>query len=163
MNLFEAFSTTQAEGPVTDEGYRAVLRRKQITFWVLLVLGIITALVPLAAKLLAWSENSESLGFFSGMGVGIVAVSIVLLRKQRKTLKNAELLHKERIAYADERNQEIARRAWAIAGAMLLIALYLVGIIGGIFYPVLHYVLGALALVFCLSYSISYWILRKRM
>lgn len=149
----------------TDEDYRNILRRRQRVYIAMLILGIVTFSAAGAAELFAWEValDSHGLGFYSGVGTGLAFGAATLLIRLRKTLKNPEALRKARIRDTDERVVEISRRATATAGYALLIAVYLIGIIGGMFYPQLLNLLSVLAAVFLLTYLVSAFIYNKIM
>ena len=149
----------------TDDDYRRVLLRRQRFFIGMLIIGIFTGAIAACAEFLEWDVtlSSHTLGFYSGVGTGLSFGAIVLLVRLRRTLKNDEFLRKARIRETDERTQDINRRALAVAGYALLIAVYLICIIGGLFYPQLLTVLGVLACVFLMTYVISCFIYNKIM
>lgn len=149
----------------TDEGYLRVLRRRQRFFIGMLILGVITFSIAALAELLAWnvSLTSHTLGFYSGVGTGLAFGAAVFLVRLRRTMKNPEKLRKARIAATDERTLDISRRALAAAGYVLILALYLACMIGGLFYPELLIILAGLACIFLVSYVISYFIYNKLM
>lgn len=149
----------------TDEGYLRVLRRRQRFFIGMLILGIITFSIAALAELLVWnvSLTSHTLGFYSGVGTGLAFGAAVFLVRLRRTMKDEKKLRKARISETDERTLEISRRALAVAGYVLLTALYLACLIGGLFYPELLIVLAALACIFLVTYVVSYFIYNKLM
>ena len=163
MNIIDAFLTACQEGQNTDEHFRRFIKTRCLIFLVLGILGFFTALLPWLAETFAWDINAHNLGYFSGMGSGLFGASVVVYFRLRRTLKNPEKFRKERVKYYDERLREITRRAWALAGFVLLISLYLVCIVGGLFYPILHIILAGLALLLLGSYCIAYWVLSKKM
>lgn len=149
----------------TDEGYLKVLQRRRNICIIMLILGVITAAVAGFAELLDWdiSLSSRSLGFYSGVGTGMAFASIVFLVRLRRSMKDSKALHAARIKATDERTMEISRRSMAIAGYALLIALYLLCLIGGLFYPELLVILAVMACVFLATYMISFSIYNKIM
>lgn len=165
MNIETMWSVISCTDVRTDEDYRKVLRRRQRIFLVMLALGLVTFAVAGLAVLLEWdiAVGGHSLSFYSGVGCGLVVGSLMVLVKLSATMKNQEKLREERIKFTDERVREISRRAVAAAGYALLIAVYLVGLIGGMFYPVLLKMLGALAGVFLLTYVIAYYAYNRTM
>ena len=149
----------------TDEGYRRVLRRRQQLFWGMLVIGAVTCAVAAMAEFLDWNValSSRSLGFYTGAGTGLMFGAGVFLIRLRRTLRDPKRLRKARIAATDERTLDISRRALAAAGYILLLAVYLVGLIGGLFYPEMLMALALLAMVFLLTYVVSYLIYNRIM
>ena len=158
MNRKDLFAFLYCADARTDEGYRKVLRRRQLFFVGMLVVGLVTCAVAAMAELLEWdiALDSHSLDFFTGVGTGLMFGALVILIRLRRTLGDPELLRKSRIAATDERTMEINRRALAVAGYVLLLAVYLVCIISGLFYPQMLVFLAVLAMVFLLTYVISY-------
>lgn len=150
-------------GIKTDEEYRRYLQRKCVVLRVMLALGIITLM---AALLPVWRERDVeeyTLGFCTGLGTGLMLGAVILLSRIRRILSDSQRLHQERLKACDERNREIARRAWSVAGITLFVAVYLIGIIGGLFYPVLTKVLLFVVLLFLLVYCAAYAVFNKRM
>lgn len=148
----------------TDEEYRRVLRGKCRIYWILVALGVVTGATALLAWLLDWGQFSDhTMGFYTGVGVGLIAGGVLKLVQTYLILRNPEKLHRQRMEAGDERRGEIARRALGIGGVALLIAVYLVGFIGGIFYPILFQLLLLLVMVFSLTYLIAWGVLNKTM
>ena len=165
MNFKTICSLFSCRTAHTDDEYRNVLRRRQRSFVAMLLLGIVTFAAAGAAELFSWNValDSHALGFYSGIGTGMAFGAATLLIRLRKTLKDPDALRKARIRDTDERVAEIGRRATATAGYALLIAVYLLGIIGGMFYPQLLLLLVVLPMVFLLTYLISAFIYNKTM
>ena len=149
----------------TDEDYLRILRRRQRFFIGMLILGIVTFAIAVLAEFTEWdvSLSSHMLNYYSGVGTGLISGALVFLWSNRQTMKDPEKLRKSRITATDERMQEINRRALAVAGYALLIAVYLVCLIGGPFYPELLTVLAGLAFVFIATYLIGTFIYNKLM
>ncbi|MDO5291555.1 MAG: DUF6442 family protein [bacterium] len=78
-------------------------------------------------------------------------------------LRDEEKLRKARIANTDERNIAIQRKAMQTAFFIMLVAMYLVMLIGGIWYPVLAQTISLLLCVFLVVYLIAYGIISKKM
>ena len=149
----------------TDEDYLRVLRRRRRIYIGMLFLGIVTFFAAEFAVVLKWNIALETfhLGFYSGVGTGMAFGAAVLLLRNHKAMKDPKRLRTERIQYTDERVQEISRRAIAAAGYALLMAVYLVCLIGGMFYPELLMLMAGLAGVFLLTYVISFFVYNKIM
>lgn len=148
----------------TDEEYWRVLRNKLRVLGALMFLGNITWIVSALAYRFGWGTmDDHSLGFYCGVGVGLVLGGVAQTFRIARTLRSPEKLHRQRMEDGDERRGEIARRALAISGGVLITAVYLTGIIGGLFYPILFKVLLLLAAVFFLTYVIAWNVLNKKM
>ena len=159
-NICNTFSCTDVH---TDDDYMKVLRGRHCLFIVMLVIGLITSSIAAMAEFLNWDVklSSHILGFYTGVGSGITFAAAIFLLRLRKIIKDPKLLRSERIKATDERVREISRRSLAAAGYVLLIAVYLVCLIGGLFYPELLAVLAILACVFVAALAISYFIYNK--
>lgn len=165
MNLQSICSSMRSTNVHTDEDYRRVLRRQQNIYYVMMIVGSITCAIAAMAEIFQWETalSSYHYGFYSGAGGGLVGGAVVFLLRTRRTMNDPEKLRKARVAATDERTLDISRRALAAAGYVLLLALYLACMIGGLFYPELLMVLAALACVFLTTYVISYFIYNKLM
>ncbi len=160
----------------TDLAYRKRLKKRLILFLILGMLGLFTALLrPIVQSQIRWSEPPSQqemdqalellrrLNFLCGVGCGLLGASVGIVVKTYAIMTNPGKLRKSRIESNDERRIEISGKAQSAAGDMLLFAVYLGGIIGGIFYPVLHTALTILVFIYLLSYTIAWWIYHKRM
>jgi len=86
--------------------------RKAVSSVILLVLGLV--LIGCAAA----GVLDE---FWSGMGVGLAAVSILWLIRYFRYRKNSEYREAVDTRMQDERNRYIANKAWAWAGYLFVI------------------------------------------
>lgn len=147
-----------------DEEYRRTVRRKQRY----LILLFIAGAAALAVSLLAGSYwevkiNEHMISTYAGVGSGIMTAAVVLWIRFQLILKNPEKLKEMRLSNTDERNQEIGKKAYRFASTGLIIALYLICLIGGLWYPVLIKVVGILMCIFLLTYVISYKVFERKM
>lgn len=165
MSLQSICSAMRSTDVHTDQEYLLVLRRQQRFYYGMLIVGILTMTIACMAEIFQWNTTltSYQYGFYSGAGGGLIGGAVVFLLRVRRTMKNPEKLRKARIAATDERTLDISRRALAAAGYVLLLALYLACMIGGLFYPELLIILAGLACIFLVSYVISYFIYNKLM
>lgn len=148
----------------SNEEYKKVIKTRMKIMILLFVIGNITLAVALLAKNI-WtvSINEHMLGVYSGVGVGLMAASVILWIKNKLILADEEKLKKSRLSNTDERIQEISNKALRVGTIVLLIALYALGLIGGLFYPVLVKILLSMVFVFLIAYLIAYKIYEKRM
>lgn len=147
-----------------NEEYRKVIEKRMKFIALLFVIGGITLIVGLLAKYV-WGVKIEDkiLGFYTGIGFGLAGVSIILWIKNKVILADEEKLKKSRLMNTDERINEINNKAFKAASIALLVALYAVGLIGGLFNPILAEVLFILVCVFLLIYIAAYKIYGKLM
>ena len=149
----------------TDEDYLEVLRRQRWSCFVVLMLGVVTLVVAGLVQYLDWEValSSNVVIFYGGVGTGVTTGALVRLIRLHKTMKAPARLRRERVAATDERIVEIKRKAAASADYVLRIAVYLVGLVGGLFVPELLIVLGLLSAVFAVAYAVSCYIYNRIM
>ena len=147
-----------------NEEYRKVIRIRMNRMILILIVGVITLVFALMA-IYVWkiTGKDQTLGVYMGLGSGLIFGAGCFLIKYNLILKNEEKLKIDRLNNTDERIQEISNKSYKIATMILLVGLYAVGLIGGIFYPVLQQVLLFLICLFLLGYMISYKIYERRM
>lgn len=149
---------------VTDDDYKKCLKKKMVAYKVLLLLGLVTIVTfQFAEEWFQITLPGFMMGFYSGIGAGLIGVSIALTLKTRRIVRSPEALRKYRIKNTDERNMNISGKSMRIAIFILLITMYLVMIIGGLWYPILTKAMAGLVYIFLFVYLISYWILSKKM
>ncbi len=148
----------------TNEEYKKVVKVRMNRFLGLGAIGAVTLTLGLLAEFY-WrlDVREEMLGVYTGMGTGLVLVSVILWVKNRVLLANEEKLKESRINNSDERIKEISDQAFRTAAEVMLGVMYLISLIGGLFYPVLVQVLLAVVSIFALTYLISYHIYNKKM
>lgn len=110
------------------------------------------------------SGNADySAGYYTGLGLGVIAASIITLVKNVLLLKNAEKLKAKAIYEADERNKMIGLMTWSYAGYAMFILLYVAQMVAGVFNVVVMNTLLVVLAVFALSLFVSRVILTKIM
>ena len=142
---------------------RKYVKKRIIVSSLLIVFGVVTMGVVFMVETI-WNMELESytLGLYSGFASGLIAGGIVLILKNRKLLKEEDKLRQARIAASDERNQQISTQASKIAIAILLTGMYLVMLIGGMWYPILTKMIAFLIVLFVFAYCVAYRIVSKR-
>lgn len=147
-----------------NEEYKKVIKARMNLMVLIFAIGSITIILSLLSKTV-WkvSINTSMIDIYSGFGTGLVVASAIMWVKNKSILKNEEKLKQSRLNNNDERIQEINNKALKLAGIVLLISLYFVGLIGGFFYPILAKVLLIMVGVFFLTYFISYRSYNKKM
>jgi hypothetical protein len=148
----------------TNEEYKQVVKTRIYRFAVLGLIGVITLITALLAEFY-WKLNvkEEMLGVYTGAGFGIVLISVIMIIKNTLMLKDEEKLKASRISNADERIKEISNRAFRTASIIMLIAMYSLALIGGLFYPALVRLLLMIVSIFVFAYFVSFNIYNKRM
>lgn len=141
----------------TNEEYKKVLKTRMKFTVPVIIIGIITAALGFLGKFhFKVQINDMMLGVYSGIGVGLFAVGIILWIKNRLLLNNDEKLKASRLNNTDERIQEIRNKALGVTTCVLLVALYAIALIGGLFYPILVGVLFFVICTFLLTYMIAF-------
>lgn len=141
----------------TNEEYRKVIKSRMRIMVILVIMGIMSATLGFGAEFyFETSINSQMLGVYSGMGVGLIAAGTILWIKQRLLLNNEDKLKENRIKDTDERIKEIGNKAFRIASYAMLIALYAFGLVGGLFNPIIFQVLMVIPCLFLVVYIISF-------
>ncbi len=128
----------------------------------LIILGIISLYVGICIPLA--SGNTEfSSGFYTGIGSGIIAASIITIIKNVRLLKNKDALKRREIYESDERNRMIGLKSWSYTGYAMFILLYIALLFAGAMNViVMKTILGILAM-FAVCLFISRCILKKIM
>ena len=148
----------------TNEAYRKIMISRIKLYIIMFILGLITIAVSIAAKSIdSVKLSQQALDFYSGLGCGISAISSLIIIITAVSLCNDEKVKKERIEHSDERLLEIRRKSLSVAGICSYISMYLIGLIGGLFYPILLIVLSVFTAIYTLAYFITHIIYTKIM
>lgn len=147
----------------SNEEYKKYLKRRNYKLAGLFLIGVVTFAVSILAQCF-WKVNIPEyiLSTYMGLGAGLTAASIVLFIKNRRLLKDDERLRMARVELSDERNRQISTEATKIALMVLMVAMYFVMLIGGLWYPVLMKALCFLICLFVAAYGVAYKIVSKR-
>ena len=147
-----------------NEEYKRVIRLRMNIMLLLFVLGVTTLAVSILAKSV-WMVKIDDrmLGVYTGAGAGLSIVAIVIWIRNKLILSDENKIKNDRLSNTDERLQEISRKAFRAATAILLISLYATGLIGGLFYPILVKVLLVLISIFLFVYVLAYKIYERGM
>jgi MFS family permease len=148
----------------TNEEYKQVVKVRMYRFAGLGLIGAITLATALLAEFY-WKLDvkEEMLGVYTGVGFGLLLASVIMLIKNGIMLKNEEKLKESRISNSDERIKEINNKAFRTASIVMLIAMYTLALIGGLFYPELVRLLLLIVSIFVFAYFVSYNIYNRRM
>ncbi|MCL1906219.1 MAG: hypothetical protein FWG06_04360 [Clostridiales bacterium] len=121
---------------------------------VLIVLGAITAGIVLFLEPLSAEYSNDAsflLGFYFGLGFGLIGAGTATIIKNTRYLKNADKFKAAEIAYKDERNRFISNKTWSVSALAMLVLIYLAVIISGVYnmmvFRTLLMVLGVFGLV----------------
>lgn len=141
----------------TNEEYRKIVKTRMKLFVAFIVLGIVTASVAFYAEMnIKVTINEHMLGVYTGVGVGLIVAGAMLWIKNKQLLKNEEKLKESRLNNTDERILEIGNKAFRLATYVMLITVYGIALIGGLFIPELVRVLLFIVCAFLLTYVIAF-------
>ena len=147
-----------------NEEYKKDVKARMKIMIIIFAIGSITLITSLLAKnMQSVAVSRQMLNVYSGVGTGLIVGSAALWIKNKIILADDEKLKKSRLDSTDERIREIANKAFKAAGTVLLFALYVTGLIGGLFYPFLVRLLLYLICIFFAAYVTAYRIYEKRM
>ena len=147
----------------TNEEYKGVIKERIVLFIGIVILGLITLVITLFGdRYLNLKISEKMISTYSGFGTGLTVVGVVLLIKNIRILKNEEKIRKARISNTDERNKEISLKSSKIAVGFMLATMYLVGLIGGIWYPAITQVLFNIICLYLIVYLIAYKVISRK-
>lgn len=147
----------------TNEEYKKVIKGRILLFIGIIALGLITLIVTLFGdRYLNLKISENMISTYSGFGTGLIVVGVVLLVKNILILNNEEKIRRVRISNTDERIKEISLKASRVALGSMLVTMYLVGLIGGIWYPVITQILFFIISLFLVVYVIAYKIISRK-
>ena len=139
----------------TNEEYRVVLEKRQKKMLILMLAGLLTVGAGILYIWLYGFEDSYSLGFVFGFGTGLALGALIAMLKISRTLQDEEKLKAARLRETDERELEVDNQALRLTAKIMLAALYILLIVGGLFLPEIMTVCCILISVFLLSYGFA--------
>jgi len=115
----------------------------------LIVCGVISLMIGVGNVLP--SEMSEyGSGFYTGVGGGLIAASIITIIRNIRILNNPTKLKEREIYENDERNKMIGLKTWSYAGYAMFVLLYIgmlaAGFISEVVMKTLLVIMGVYAL-----------------
>ncbi len=148
----------------TNEEYREVLKKRNIWMIILaLAGGLIAGSAFYANKLQIAALPEYIMGVYCGFGTGIFLAGILLLIKNMILLGNEDKLRQSRLENADERLDEINKRAARVTLIILLFAVVTFCMVLGIYEPILIKAMVFFINVFAFSYIITFAYYKKKM
>ena len=140
-----------------NEEYRAVLKKRQVRFYLFILTGLATEGLALLLDLCAWRSFTDyQWGYLLGLGVGLILGGVVGVIRIRRRMADEEMLKECRLRETDERELEIGSLALRAAARFLLAALYVLLVVAGGFEKeeLMRVCFGLIAL-FLFSYVVS--------
>lgn len=136
-----------------NDEYRMVLQKRLKKMYLLIVVGVFTLLIGIAVHI--WGtefvEDFQA-GIISGFGTGLILGAVLSIIRICGYLKNEEKLKEQRLKETDERELEVHGKAMQAASKVLVAVLYVIWVVGGIFFPAASQICWILIVVFFLSY-----------
>lgn len=133
--------------------YCTILKKRLFYLWIMFSAGLVAAILGF---IVFWFElfNIEAFqaGILSGFGLGLIAGSITGMFRIRKTMSSEDKLKESRLKETDERELALNSKAFRMSAYIVLICLYILMIVGGIFEPIIMYVCSFLIGIFLISY-----------
>jgi len=100
-------------------------------------------------------------GFYFGLGGGLMGAGLATLVQNIRLLKNKEKFQVEETKYNDERNRFITSKLWSITGMVMLVIIYILLVVSGLFNIIVYLTLLSILGVFGLTLLIVKIILNK--
>ena len=125
------------------------------------LIGYIICTVLGVVLLLLGTANADS--YWSGMGSGLVAVSIVQMIRVLRIRNDESYREKMEIEMSDERNKFIRTRAWAWAGYFfIIVAGFAVIVLKLLGHELLSFAAGCAVCMIVAFYWVAYLILQRK-
>ena len=117
-----------------NEEYRAVLKKRQVGFYLFILAGLATESLVLFLNYCTRIHFAEyRLGYLLGLGAGLIVGGVVGLVRIRRRMADEEKLKEFRLKETDERELEVNSLALRATTKTLLVALYVSLIVAGVF------------------------------
>ncbi len=133
--------------------YYTILKKRLFYLWIMFSAGLVAAILGF---IVFWFElfniDAFQAGILSGFGIGLIAGSITGMFRIRKTMSSEDKLKESRLKETDERELALNSKALRMSAYIVLICLYILMIVGGIFEPIIMYVCSFLIGIFLISY-----------
>lgn len=146
-----------------DEEYKEQIKKNMKIFVLIGLIGAVSIIfTELAVNLMKVNLSSNMHSFYIGAETGIIFACIILWIKSRNLLHNKEKLVESRLNNSDERIYEIREKSFKAAAISILIILYGIAFIGGLFYPELIKIVLGILCIFFITYGISFKVYEKK-
>ena len=137
-----------------NEEYRAVLKKRQVALGLFILAGLATDGLVLFLYFFTRIHIGEyQMGYLLGVGAGLMLGGVVGVVRIRRRMADEEKLKEFRLKETDERELEVDSLALRATAKTLLVALYIILIVAGVFgrEELVHVCFGLVAL-FLLGY-----------
>ena len=140
-----------------NEEYRTILKKRQVIFFLFILVGMVTeGLVLFLHFCTHMTFTDYRLGYLLGLGAGLILGGVVGLVRIRQKMADEEKLKKFRLKETDERELEVESLALRATAKLLLMVLYVLLIVAGMFEreELMHVCFGLVAF-FLSCYALS--------
>ena len=137
-----------------NEEYRAVLKKRQVGLRLIILAGLATDGLVLFLNFCTRIHIGEyQMGYLLGVGAGLMLGGVIGVVRIHRRMTDEEKLKEFRLKETDERELEVDSLALRATAKTLLIALYVILIVAGVFnrQELVHVCFGLVAL-FLLGY-----------
>lgn len=133
-----------------------MLKKRQVIFYLFVLAGLATeALVLFLVFCTQMTFTDYQLGYLTGLGAGLIFGSVFKLVQIRRRMTDEEKLKGFRLKETDERELELDSLALRATAKLLLVVLYVLLIVAGVFEKVeLMCVCSGLVALFLLCYAV---------
>lgn len=139
-----------------NEEYKTVLKKRRNKCWLLFGAGTVTAALSIVAAVFgADIADAYQIGIVSGLGGGLILGSLIAITRICRTLASEERLKEKRLRETDEREIEVANQALQVTSKIILVVLYILMIVGGLFSEEIFSTCILLIGIFLVSYTIG--------
>ena len=138
----------------TDRDYTRVLKNRMKLFGAAAALGVLTDVLAVIFS----TGNTAYLpsflsGVYTGVGAGLIMISILMMLRTREILKDEKKVKEQRLKEQDERNQMIAQKSLYMAGIILIFGIYIALLISGIFNMAVFWTLFIVAMSYMVIFT----------
>ncbi len=138
----------------TNEEYLQILKKRQRRMYGLLAAGLTMVLSGILNMLLKEQVSTRQTCFIMGLGTGLSLGSVIEMWRLRRIMGSEERLKQGRLKEVDEREIEVRSRALLATAKMMLVIIYILGVIGGLFIEELVEICLLLSCIFLFSYML---------
>lgn len=147
----------------TDEEFIAWYEARSRRLVIFPVLGFFALVFGVLNEALGWINNSHMSGVITGVGSALLVLGIALSLRWHRVKRNAVWVHKMRLKYTDERNQELGRRALASAAYITILACFAAMLVVGWFSSVAFWCFYGMMFFVLFAYLGCYLYYNKKM
>lgn len=147
----------------TDEEFVTWYENRNRKMIVFPLLGLLAFAFGILNEIFGWLPNSHMSSVISGVGGGLIGCGAAFSLRWRRVKRNARLIHKMRLSYTDERNQDLGRRALAASAYLTIFACFAAMMVAGWFSDVAFWCFYGMMFFVVIAYLGCYFYYSKKM